>query len=409
MPLRLVRALALFVVFAAASATHAAPIAQPAAPTIAGAWVLNPALTQRPAEIGFNRDWARAQGSGGEGGGRSGGGRGRRGGSGSGGGAMGVPAISRESADDGARVEQLTGEARTPPSRLTIIQKDTTVSIADDQGHARTFRPDGQLEELTIGTVPLPTTARWDGASLVVIYDVETGRQLRYTYTPSADATRLQVNIRFLERGREGDEVRLTYEPPGARERAILSGAPASPAAPSASASTLPGVPDAAPPSARPPVLPPESELRGLTTIGTVVEDLSAQGKACGLDQEKIKTSIARILADAGFKTEPFGNEETFVLLSVVTSRLPDGTCVSRYDASLVTQADATLPYLKGLVAVPVQLLHQGGMAGGSPTAHASAVMDALVKSATSFVSQIRAANKSVGRSAAHVTITARK
>ena len=144
-------------------------------------------------------------------------------------------------------------------------------------------------------------------------------------------------------------------------------------------------------------MLPPGSELRGLTTIGTVVEDLSAQGKACGLDQEKIKTSIARILADAGFKTERFGNEDTYVLLSVVTSRLPDGTCVSRYDASLVTQADATFPYLKGLVAVQVQLLHEGGMAGGSPASHASAVMDALVKSANSFVSQIRAANKSVG------------
>jgi hypothetical protein len=77
-----------------------------------------------------------------------------------------------------------------------------------------------------------------------------------------------------------------------------------------------------------------------------------------------------------------------------VTSRLPDGACVSRYDASLETQADATLSYLKGLVAVQVQLLHEGGLAGGSPAAHATAVMDALVKSANSFVSQIRAMNK---------------
>ena len=47
----------------------------------------------------------------------------------------------------------------------------------------------------------LPATARWDGTSLVVVYDVETGRQLRYTYTRSADPARLQVNSRFLERG----------------------------------------------------------------------------------------------------------------------------------------------------------------------------------------------------------------
>jgi hypothetical protein len=310
---------------------------------------------------------------------------------------MGMPASSRVSVDDGTRVQQLTADARTPPSRLTIVRNDSTVAIADDQGHARTFRPDGHLEELTIGTVALPTTARWDGASLVVVYEVATGQQLRYTYTPAADPTRLQVSIRFLERGREGDEVRLTYEPPGALDRLILSGAPTSPVARSASAPTSAGVPDAAPPSARPPVLPPGSELRGLTTIGTVVEDLSAQGKACGLDQEKIKTSIARILAAAGFKTEPFGNEDTYVLLSVQTSRLPDGTCVSRYDASLVTQADATFSYLKGLVAVPVQLLHEGGMAGGSPASHAPAVMDALVKSANHFVSQIRAAGVAQG------------
>jgi len=77
-----------------------------------------------------------------------------------------------------------------------------------------------------------------------------------------------------------------------------------------------------------------------------------------------------------------------------VTSRLADGTCVSRYDASLVSQADATFPHLKGLVAVQVALLHEGGMAGGSPAAHASAVMEALTKSVTSFVSQIRAAGK---------------
>src|SRR5450759_5758224 len=48
MPLRLVRAFPLFVVLAATAATHPALIAQPAAPAIVGAWVLNPVLTQRP-------------------------------------------------------------------------------------------------------------------------------------------------------------------------------------------------------------------------------------------------------------------------------------------------------------------------------------------------------------------------
>jgi hypothetical protein len=385
MPLGIV---GLFLAVAGSAAVRSSmpPAAQSTTPDVAGVWVLNPALTQRPAEIGFSPDWARSTGSGGEGD-RSGGGRGRRGGSGGGG--SEVPRISRESADDSTRTQQLTGEARTPPAHLTIVQKDASVSIADDQGHSRTFHPDGHLEELTIGTVALPTTTRWDAGSLVVTYDVESGRQLRYTYTPSTDRARLLVAIRFLERGREGDEVRLTYEPPNAHALAVLSAPPA----PANSPASAP-VPAAAPPSARPPVLPPGSELRGLTTIGTTVDDLTAQAAACGLDRAKIKTAIARVLADAGFKTQPDGNEESYVLLSVVTSRLPDGTCVSRYDASLVSQGDATFPYLKGAVAVEVPLLHQGGIAGGSPTAHATAVMDALMKAVNGFVSQVRAVNQ---------------
>src|SRR6187551_838456 len=64
MSLRLVPAFPLFIALAATSAPHVALIAQPSAQTIAGAWVLNPALTQRPEEIGFTPEWARAQGSG---------------------------------------------------------------------------------------------------------------------------------------------------------------------------------------------------------------------------------------------------------------------------------------------------------------------------------------------------------
>jgi hypothetical protein len=389
-------------VFAALGATTAAQptptsTTQTATPNMAGIWVLNPALTERPQEIGFNRDWAPAGGPGGEGGSRSGGGRGRRGGSGAGGGAS-SPQMSRESMDDSTRVDQLTNEARTPPDRITIVQKETSVSVADDQGRSRTFHPNGQLEDLTIGTAALPTTARWDSGSLIVLFDVETGRQLRYTFTPAASPKRLLVDIRFIERGHEGDEVKLTYESPDEHDRAVLSGSPIPPAPPSAPGGAAPVIPDTLSPGASPargPVLPPGSELRGLTTIATEVEELSAAASACGLDQPKIKASIERVLADAGLKAPTYGKEDAYVLVSVSTSKLPDGACVSRYDASLVSHADATFPYLKGTVAaVEVQLLHEGGMAGGSPAAHASAVMDALTKSVTKFVAQIKSAGK---------------
>jgi hypothetical protein len=361
-------------------------------------WVLNPALTQKPDEIGFGNDWARSD-DGGRGGGSSGGGggggRGRRGGGGGGGGTYSGPPVLRESADDSTRKSQLTGEARTPPAHITIVQKEGSISIADDQGHSRTFHPDGRLDDLTIGTVGLPTRAQWDSGSLIILFDVETGRQLRYIFTPTVNPTRLLVDIRFLERGHEGDEVKLTYEPPDEHDRAVLAGAasvPSAPSAPSAPAGTLPP-PDAAPPT-RPPVLAPGSELRGITVIGTQIEDLSAQAVACGLDQAKMKTAVAKILADAGFKAQPFGNEESYVLVNVVTSRLSDGTCVSRWDASLVAQADATFPYLKGLVAMEIPLLREGGIAGGSPAAHAASIMDSLAKTVSHFVSQVRAAAK---------------
>ena len=47
-------------------------------------------------------------------------------------GAMGGPAISRVSADDSTRVQQLTADARTPPARLTIVRQEGAIAIADD-------------------------------------------------------------------------------------------------------------------------------------------------------------------------------------------------------------------------------------------------------------------------------------
>jgi hypothetical protein len=301
--------------------------------------------------------------------------------------------MSRETADDSTRIDQLTAEVRTPPVRLSIVPKPTGISIADEQGRVRTFRADGTREQLTIGTAPLPATARWDAGSLVIVYDVEEGRQLRYAYSTSANPTRLLVEVTFVDHGKDGDKVRFTYEPPGAATTSSTA-TPPSPSAPASAGGAPAGASVPATPGARAPVLPPGSELRGLTTIGTVVEDLTSSAAACGLDQNKVKSVIAKVLGDAGFKTQPYGDEESYVEISIVTSKLADGTCVSRYDASLVAQADATFPYLKGLVSVPVQLLHEGGMTGNAPATHGSAVTQALSKSVSSFVAQIRAAGK---------------
>lgn len=365
---------------------------QSASPEIAGVWVLNPALTRRPAEVGFSPDWARAAGERGDTP-RSAGGRGRRGGGSSSGGGQGVPEISRESADDSTRVQQLTAEVRTPPAHLTIVPHGSSISIADDQGLARTFHPDDKQEDLTIGTVALPTTARWDTGALVIVYEAESGRQVRYTYTPLANPARLIVDIRFIERNQEGDEVQLTYERPDEHNSAIVAAPPTASPAPAAAPSSSSAPKIGAPPSSPPFALPPGSELRGISAITVDVEDLSAQAAACGLTQSAIKNSVSQILADAGLKAQSEDKQDAYVVLNVVTSKLSDGACVSRYDASLVAYADATFPYLKGTVpAVEVRLLHEGGMAGGSPATHASTVMKALTASVKHFADEIRAA-----------------
>ena len=163
MPLRIVCPFLCVVAVATAAAAQTTPVpASPStAPSIAGVWVLNPALTQKPEEIGFNPGLPAASGD--RGSGSSGGGRGRRGGSSGGsGGSPGIPQFARESIEDSTRVQQLTGEARTPPAHLTIVQKPDSIAIADDQGHSRTFHPDGRVEELAIGTVVLPTRSQWD-------------------------------------------------------------------------------------------------------------------------------------------------------------------------------------------------------------------------------------------------------
>ena len=140
-------------------------------PDLTGRWTLDRALTQAPREIGFGADWMTAGASGGAGA-TSGGGRGRRGSSA---GSAGAFPTRRESADDGKRVQQLTAEVRSPSAHLTIAETSTSVTITDDQGHARTFHPDGKEEELRLGDTPLVTTAQWDAGRLVVLYQVEEG------------------------------------------------------------------------------------------------------------------------------------------------------------------------------------------------------------------------------------------
>jgi hypothetical protein len=367
------------------------------APDFSGRWTLNRELSQFPREIGFGTDWLPNAGSGQNS--SAGGGRGRRG---SGGGGAGAFTGRRESEDDAKRLQQLTSEVRNPSAHLTIVETPTAVSVTDDRGKARTFHPTGKEEALQLDGVPVGVTAKWEGGRLVVVYLVEQGRELRYTYFRAASAPQLVVETQFIERG-GGDTVRRVYEPASATETLT----------PPAAAPTLTTKPGAGLPAAsvsdagragvaassdRVPDQTfnqqPDAELKGLTKLGVVVEDLSPQAAACGLNQGTLETAVSKRLSDAGFSVLRNSDEDSYVYVNVITTSVSAGLCISRYDAFVYTHTTAKLSYQDRPVLVQVSLLHKGGIAGGAPATHAEGVLRGVQEYVDQFSKRIRDANK---------------
>ena len=352
---------------------------------LAGRWTLDRAASEFPSEIGFDADWAPAAASGG-GTTTSNTSRSRR----SGGSAAPAAPFGgrRESEDDAKRLKQLTTEVRNPPAHLTILDTATAVTITDDRGQARTFHPTGREETIRLESVPVGVTATREGGRLIVFYAVEQGRQIRYTYAREANQ-QLIVDVQFLERG-GGDHVKRVYEPSTATDAVA---APASaPPAPGASPQAPAGAPDW--PQAPPVNMQPGAELKGLTTLGVVVEELTPQAAACGLTQSALQTAVAKRLGDAGFRISRNSDEPTYLYVSVITTSTAGGLCISRYDAYVYSNATATLPFQQAPVLAQVSLLHKGGISGGAAAAHAAGVMRGLQDYVDQFVTQIHDANK---------------
>lgn len=356
---------------------------QAAQAPLSGEWTLDHAASQLPREIGFGINWQTSGESGSSGGGS-------RGGQESGGATRNFVA-PRESAEDAARLRTLTDEVRAPSEHLTIADTPTAITISGDDGWTRTFHLTGRQEVLRLaGDVPLVTAARRDGDRLVVTYDVEENRQIRYTYSVSASPRQLIVETRFLDRGK-GNSVTRVYNASAAPAEPVK---PARPAGPPAGAplvpATAPAAPQAAP--APKPDLTPGAELRGLTKLGVVVEGLGSQAVACGLAQDALDKAVSKSLSDAGLQIARNSDEDTYLYVNVMAATA-GGTCVSRYDVTLYTHTTATLPYTARAVLVQVELLHKSGMAGGAPAANAQAVVRGVKEAVDQFVARIREVN----------------
>jgi hypothetical protein len=381
-------ALTFFLAAAAVGGLLPAPARAQDASPLGGVWTLNRSLSEFPAEIGFNPAWMTAATGDGRGGASSGGGGGRgRRGAGGGGGSQPTasPFAGRpESYEDARLLQALTTEARTPPARLMIVETPVAVTITNELGQSRTVHPDGKQESIEIQGVSVGVTSTRDGNRLTVLYRLGASRELRYTYSATANPSRLVVELQFLERG-AGDKATRVYEPGVVTETAASTGPPT-----------------AAPPSGASPAQPaaeafdqrPGAELRGLKSLGVLVENLSATATACGLNRETIESALAKRLTDGGFTVRRNSDEDTYVYVNVMTTSGFSGQCVTRYDAFLYTQATARLSYRDQPVLVQVSLMHRGGMSSTASTAHAASVGRGLEAFIDLFVTQIRDANK---------------
>jgi hypothetical protein len=365
----------------AAAAAHASvPAAAQSVSPLGGIWTLNRSLSEWPPEIGFNVNWIPPSNNGaGQSTGSAGNGRGRRGSGGSGRGATGTFSAPRESYEDARRLQLLTAEARNPPARLMVVDTPTAVTITNELGQSRVLHPNGIEESFDLQNVPIFSTTKRDGDRLVVSYRVEQGREVRYTYSRSANPSQLIMDVQFLEHG-TGDKARRIYEPGVQAEAATSTASSTTPANPPPPTETFDQRPGA--------------ELKGIKNLGILVEDLSAQASSCGLNHDSIETALSKRLTDAGFTVHKNSDEDTYVYINVMTTIPSAGTCVTRYDAFLYTHATAKLSYRDQPVLVQVSLMHRGGIGSSAQAAHAPAVTRGLESQIELLVTQIRDANK---------------
>ena len=355
---------------------------------LGGIWSLNKSLSEAPKEIGFDVVLPNVGDTPGQTAPPSGG-RGRRGSSRTGGGAASPFASRPESYQDGQRMRILVGEVREPSTRLTIVDTPSVVTITNDLGQSRVLHLTGREESIDVENIPIAVTATRDGDRLIVLYHVEQNRDVRWTYTPSTNPKRLSVEAQLIERGKDGDKATRVYD---AGLMTDVAAAPQPGTAPSSAGSRPPGLPGAPAPESFD--QRPNAEFVGLKNIGVLVEDLGPEARACGLRQDAIEDAVAKRLTAGGLSVRKNSDEDTYVYVNIITTSLPSGTCVSRYDAFLYTHATSKLSYHERPVLVQVSLMHRGGIGASAAGPHGASVVRGLEGYVDVFVSQIRDANK---------------
>lgn len=378
----------------------ASPSSQTSQTSLTGTWVLDRENSQFPPEIGFGALSAASAGPDDTVGGAR---RGRRGGGG-GGGLQPALRPGGESYDEGRRRAILSDEVRTPPARLTIVDTPDAVTMTTDKGLSRTFHPGGPAESLPLENVSVLAIATREADRLVVLYAVQSQRQLRYTFSRALGGGPLMVDVEFLERG-QGERIRRIYKaevtapaspgsgrstgPAGSGGAAGPGGLPAAGGVPAAG-----GIPAAG--SGGGPVAMPRngSEYQGLTRLGLVIEELGSQAATCGLRREALQAAVSKPFTDAGLTVTRDSDDDTYVYVRIMTSTLASGMCVSRWDWTIYSMTGATLSYQRSPLLLQVELARRGGMVAGAATAHSSELVQRLTEGLTTVAAAMRDANR---------------
>ena len=140
----------------------------------------------------------------------------------------------------------------------------------------------------------------------------------------------------------------------------------------------------------------PGAAFRGLSRLGLVIEGLSADAEKCGLKLDVLESAVFKKLTDAGFRVARNSDEDTYLYVNVNTATPLAGLCVSRYDVTIYSQTVGKLSHTASAVPLQVELLHRGGLAGGTLAAHAEGVTKGVVDTTEQFATQIRNANTPV-------------
>jgi len=136
------------------------------------------------------------------------------------------------------------------------------------------------------------------------------------------------------------------------------------------------------------------SEFTGLTRLGIVVEEPGTQAVNCGLTRAALETAVGKPFTAIGLRVSTNSDEDTYVHVSIMTSTMPTGMCISRYDWSIYSMTEATLSHQRSAVLAQVLLAHKGGLSGSLPATHGADVTRGLEDGLSQIAAIIRDANR---------------